>query len=339
MKTFLTAQEVVILKEAHRASRSKKHADRIKTILLLNLGYLYSQITKILLLDDTTLRNYFKEYQKGGLELLVEDKYEGKASFLNSNQLKQLDFYLDKNLHNTVKEIIVFVKNRFNVLYSVEGMTNLLHKMGFTYKKTKIVPGKANQERQIEFIKQYEELKKTKENDDVILFLDGTHPTHNTRNSYGWIKKGEEKYIKTNTGRERLNINGALNLETKDLTVFSVESINREATINLFWNLEKKYPTGQINCICDNATYYKNKDVTSYLTTSRINLIFLPPYSPNLNPIEKLWHFFHKKILYNQYYPTFKEFEETALTFFKNLKKYKPELNTFVTDNFHLIPT
>lgn len=153
VKTFLSAQEVVILKEARRASRSKKHADRIKTILLLNSGYTYSQITKILLLDDTTLRNYFKEYQRGGLELLVEDKYEGRTGFLNSNQQKQLVFYLDKNLYSTIKEIVVFVKNRFGILYSVEGMTNLLHKLGFTYKKTKIVQGKANLEKQVEFIK------------------------------------------------------------------------------------------------------------------------------------------------------------------------------------------
>ena len=281
METFLSAQEELILKEAHRASRSKRHADRIKTILLLNFGYSYKEVAKVLFLDDTTLRTYFKEYQKGGFDELVEDKYEGKMSFLTPKQQKHLILHLNENLYSTVKEIVLYVNQEFKISYSVEGMTNLLHKLNFTYKKTKIVPGKANLEKQKEFIIWYENLKKTKGKEDVILFLDGTHPTHNTRNAYGWIQKGVEKYVKTNTGRERLNLNGA----------------------------------------------------------SRIKLTFLPPYSPNLNPIEKLWHFFHKKILYNKYYPDFKEFEKESLNFFKNIKLYKKELDTFVTDNFHLLPT
>jgi transposase len=339
VKTFLSAQEVIILREAHRASRSKKHADRIKTILLLNIGYSYSEVAKVLFLDDTTTRTYFSEYQKGGLDELVEDKYEGRLSFLKLDEQKELVLYLDENLQHTIKEIVNFVKLKFKVSYSVEGMTNLLHKLGFTYKKTKIVPGKADLQKQKVFIKWYKNLKKTKKETDVILFLDGTHPTHNTRSAYGWILKGKEKYVKTNTGRERLNLNGALNLKTKDVTIFSEESINSLAIINMFWKLEKEYSKGNIYCICDNATYYKNMDVTSYLKTSRIKLKFLPPYSPNLNPIERLWHLFHKKILYNHYYPTFKEFRENTLNFFQNIKNYKKELDTFVTDNFHLVPT
>jgi len=97
-----------------------------------------------------------------------------------------LAYYLNQNLYSTVKEIVVFVNSRFGINYSVEGMTNLLHKLGFTYKKTKIVPEKANLEKQIEFIKMYQNLEGTMEKEDLILFLDGTYPTHNTKNSYGW---------------------------------------------------------------------------------------------------------------------------------------------------------
>lgn len=67
MRGFLTIEEIIILKEAHRAAQSKKQADRIKTILLLNQGLAYEKINKLLLLDDSTLRRYYREYEQTGL--------------------------------------------------------------------------------------------------------------------------------------------------------------------------------------------------------------------------------------------------------------------------------
>jgi transposase len=70
----------------------------------------------------------------------------------------------------------------------------------------------------------------------------------------------------------------------------------------------------------------------------RFKLLFLPPYSPNLNLIERLWRFFHQKVTYNHYFETFGEFKDAALTFFKNLKQYEKELSTLLTDSFQLFP-
>ncbi|MDR2346956.1 MAG: transposase [Planctomycetaceae bacterium] len=58
----------------------------------------------------------------------------------------------------------------------------------------------------------------------------------------------------------------------------------------------------------------------------KIIFVFLPPYSPNLNIVERIWKFFKKKILYNKYYEKFAQFSEACLGFFKNIKKYKNEL-------------
>ncbi len=64
MKDFLTAKEIEILQEAHHSSRLRKSADRIKTILLLNQGFSYAQVAKMLLLGEITIRRYEKEYKK-----------------------------------------------------------------------------------------------------------------------------------------------------------------------------------------------------------------------------------------------------------------------------------
>jgi len=64
---------------------------------------------------------------------------------------------------------------------------------------------------------------------------------------------------------------------------------------------------------CDNARYYRNKLVREYLVKSKIEMHFLPSYSPNLNPIERLWKFMYERILYNKYYEKFSEFKEAVL--------------------------
>lgn len=339
MKAFLSAQEVFVLKEAHRAARTKRPAYRINTILLLNQGYTYKQIAKILLLDTGTLREYYRQYRKEGVDGLLEDHYQGKQSSLTLEQEKALDIHLQEYTYLTAKEIRNYIKKTFGVKYSLEGTTKLLHRLGFTYKKTKRVPSKADSQAQEEFISQYEKIKESKDPEDRIYFLDAVHPIHNSMASYGWIKKGTIKELTANTGRQRLNLNGALSLEDMQVTVLSEETINADAMINMVKEIEIKQLEGTIYLIMDNARYNRAKRLKEYTDKSgRIKLIFLPSYSPNLNIIERLWLLFQKKILHNKYYPDFSDFKNACLSFFDNLKiRYQREMKTLLTDNFQII--
>ncbi|MCB0338532.1 MAG: transposase [Bdellovibrionales bacterium] len=76
-----------------------------------------------------------------------------------------------------------------------------------------------------------------------------------------------------------------------------------------------------------NARYYRNRLVREFLKTSKIQILFMPPYSPNLNLIERLWRFFKKVVLYNQYYEKFTDFRIAILHFFKNIKRYRTQLS------------
>ncbi len=343
MKSFLSPDEVVILQEAHHAARDKRKADRIKTILLLNQGYPYSEIARILLINNSTAREYFKEYQLLSLDGLVEDNYSGSESFLTTSEQHGLTLYLKTTTYRTIKQVVVFVEQKYGKKYSVEGMTYLLHKLGFVYKKTKIIPGKLDPVKQEEFKVKYQALKKSLNPQDKIYFLDASHPHHNNKSSYGWIPKGEERWIKTNTGRKRVNINGALNLgdEDHDPTIITrlEETINADAMILLIKNIEEHQPEGEIYLILDNARYNHAIKVKTYVKKSgRVHLIFLPSYSPNLNIIERLWLFFHQKILYDKYYETFPEFKTTVINFFLNINLYRKELKSRLTDSFQVIP-
>lgn len=338
MKDFLLPNEVDVLEEAHRAAQQKRAADRIKTILLLNEGYSYETIAHILRLDDATIRRYEKGYKAKGIDGLLESRYHGKDGYLTLTDEQELTEHLKTYTYQTVKEVAVYVAKRYHKTYSIEGMTHLLHRLHFVYKKTKVIPGKVNREKQEIFKQAYYELKQTKKSEDKIYFVDATHPQHNNMPFYGWIYKGETKAIKTNSGRTRLNLNGALNLEDMQITILSEKTINTHAMMRLILSIEEKQPTGDIFLVVDNASYNHSHELHLFLTDHpRIHLKYLPAYSPNLNIIERLWKFFHSKH-HDAYFEKFKEFETAVLSFFQNIHQYDSELKTLLTDSFQTLP-
>ena len=341
MKNFLNTDQIQELKIAHREAKRRKDiksTDKIKAILLINDGYSYEEISQILLLDDSSIRRYLKIYIKRNLKGLLENNYMGKSSYLSQEEQRELAEHLDSNIYPDTKSIIEYIKENFNITYTPKGIVPLLHKLGFVYKKTKRVPGKADPEAQEKFINEtYKEIKEIKGEHDPIYFMDGVHPQHNSMPAYGWIKKGITKKIPSNTGRSRININGALDIESLELIHREDISINADSTIALLQQIEEKNQLAeQIYIIADNARYYRSKLVTEYLKNSKIKIIFLPPYSPNLNLIERLWKFLNKKIRYNKYYESFLEFKNTCIDLLNNLHKYEKELRSLLTENFEI---
>ena len=339
---MLTDDQVLQLKLAHTQTREKRLADRIKAVLYVHFGLSYAEIAKLLLFDEVTVRRYFKQFQAKGVAGLLTYRYTGGQRRLTRQQEAELKIFLRDNTKRTAKEVVDHINKAYDLKFSVIGVTKLLHRLGFAYKKPKIVPGKVDRIKQKEFLKIYQETKAGLHSHDRIYFLDSTHPQHNTQPSYGWILKGKQndKLVKTNSGRERLNLNGALNFNDKTAIVLEEESINKETTIHLLETIKQKQKTGRVYLILDNASYYHARIVKRWiLHHPRFKLLFVPSYSPNLNLIERLWRFFHQKVNWNHYFETFEEFKSTTLEFFKNLKAYESELSTLLTDNFQLLPT
>ena len=150
--------------------------------------------------------------------------------------------------------------------------------------------------------------------------MDGVHPTHNTQLAYGWIKKGERKEVCANSGRKRLNLSGAIDIISQKLHIQEDKTLNAESTVAFLKKIEEAYPTkSKIHLFCDNASYYKNKAVVAYLNESKIEMHFLPPYSPNLNPIERLWKWMRERVMYNTYYECFENFKSAIIGFLESL--------------------
>lgn len=338
VKNFLTPKQKEDLEYRHRHCKEKRQADRIKTILSLNQGYSFGLIAEILQLDDSTLHNYYADYLEGGIEKLLSDDYTGGISRLSYEQLQALDLHMQEHIYTSSKEIKAYIEKTYGIVYTTEGVKKILERLDFTYKKPKSIPGKADRAKQEAFLKEYEALKATKQAEDKIYFMDGCHPMHNSIAAYGWIKRGKEKELKANTGRARLNINGAYNAEDNKVIVREDESVNAISTLSLIQQIIALQSTGIIYLIADNAKYYRSRLVREFLDkNTRVKLIFLPPYSPNLNLIERLWLFFKKKRLWNRYYEKYDEFKLECMSFFENINLYEAELKTLMTENFRLL--
>jgi len=334
----LPAEKVAELRAAHRGTRVKREADRIKAVLALASGWSAEDVAEILQVDADTVRSYFKRYHQGGLQSLSHVAFRGSACALDEEQLAILDVHLQETLYTTAKAVAHWVEETFGVSYTESGMTALLHRLGYVYKKPGLVPGKADPQAQERFLLEYEKLKQDKGEEDPVYFMDAVHPQHNPVIACGWIKRGEEHEVRSNTGRRRVNINGAIDLERMEPVVRFDDTVNADSTIALLEQLERLNPAAAIiYVICDNARYYRSKAVKAYLETSRIELVFLQPYAPNLNLIERFWKFFKKKILYNRYFATFDEFKSACEQFFNEPRKYYCELRSLLTENFAIV--
>ena len=160
------------------------------------------------------------------------------------------------------------------------------------------------------------------------------------RPAHGWFPKTQKTAIKATSGRKRLNIQGALDLETFQFTFIEGEKINAQTTRQMLEKLEARNPARKlIHVFLDNARYHHAKILQPWLESSerRVKLHFLPPYAPHLNPIERLWGVMHKWVTHNRHYATFSQFTEAILGFFREtLPKKWREFTDTVTDNFRI---
>ena len=299
------------------------------------------QISDALLLSEETLRLHLKEFQASKK---LKPKNGGSEEKLTSKQSQQLINHLQTHTYLYVKDIAVYVESMWNISYSISGMTDWLHRNRFSYKKPSLVPGKANLKAQEAWISSYNELRQNLAEDETICFADGVHPTHNTQVSYGWIRKGVRKEICSNTGRQRINLSGALDIVEKKVHFQENLMLNGESTIRFLEKIEQAYPPKKrIHLFLDNARYYKNQKVKAFLKTSKIEVHYLPPYSPNLNPIERLWKWMKQRVLYNTYYECFDDFKEAVVGFLESFSRMDPEselglaFTSHVRDHFRAI--
>lgn len=339
---FLSSADRIELEACVRRQREDHGiARRANAILLLDDGESCARIAKFLYLDDDTIRGWYKSYRQDGWDALAFDGWKGGQSRMKQAQEVALCAWLEARFCRSTVEIRAHVAAECGLNYSNSGCIKLLARLGFEYRKPKALPRVADAAKQAEFIAMYENMLNSLADDEAVYFADAVHPEYQSKPAFGWVKKGTNPTLKTTSGRARVNIHGALNLETFDTPFVAPITVDGVSAVQLLAKIEdRNHDKRIIHVIWDNAAYHKGPDVRAFLSRKncRIHLIQLPPYCPHLNPIERLWAVMHQHVTHNRAYPSQKQFTEAILKFFrKTIPKQWTGFRTQVTDNFRVI--
>jgi transposase len=145
-------------------------------------------------------------------------------------------------------------------------------------------------------------------------------------------------FVRAASGRQRFNVLGAWNAVTRQLTAVTNATVVNTATMcELLRKLAAQGLSGPITLVLDNARYQRNAAVQALAASLGIELLYLPPYSPNLNLIERLWRFTKREALYGRYHATFADFQAAIQDTLGQLStKHKDKLASLMTLNFQV---
>lgn len=331
-----------LIELAQDGSAEHRLARRANALLLLDDGMSCEAAAKVLFLNDDTIRIWYRQYQDDGIEGLASFGYEGGACRLTDEQQGRLKAWISETLPRSTSAIGAWILSEFGIDYeSRSGLIALLHRLGMEHRKPKAISRKLDPQIQAAFIAKYEALLNQLSADEAVMFADAVHPTHAARPVGCWAPKDTAVAITQSSGRQRLNIHGAIDLETGKTRMLDVPVVDAASTIMLLLAIEAMFPKMRlIHVFLDNARYHHAKLVQAWLARPecRIRLHFIPAYCPHLDPIERLWGLMHRHTTHNKTHATFKDFRAAILTFLRDEvpKKWRDFCDE-VTDNFRII--
>lgn len=335
-KITLTQAQKKDLEHRHKKARDSRESDRIKAILLRSEGWTIPMIAQALRKHEVSISRHIQDYLK---EEKLESAHLGSESKLTSFQTQELINHLTEYTYSHQHQIIAHIYQKWSIEYTVSGINKWLHQHGFSYKKPKSMPYQVDLAKQEAFINHYEQLKATLSKDESLYFMDAVHPTQATKVSSGWIRTGTDKPIKTTGSRTRLNIVGAIRLGYLAEAITSqYQTVNGESVVDFMGTLRlQNKEKGTIHLILDGAGYHKSQLVKENAEKFNIKLHYLPPYSPNLNPIERLWKVMNEKVRNNHCFHSAKEFRQKINEFFDiTLPNIGDSLDSRINDNFQV---
>ena len=214
-------------------------------------------------------------------------------------------------------------------------MRAYIKSIGIRHRKVNSIPAKANIEAQKKFHDEelQPRLEEAKAGKRTVYFVDAAHFVLGAFLGYLW--SFVRVFVRTPSGRQRFNVLGALNAVTKELVTITNDTYITSVQVGELLRQLAKDATTPITLVLDNARYQRCYFVIELAKELGIELLFLPPYSPNLNLIERLWKLVKKECLYSTYYENFALFRQSIQTFFTTMTHtHQEKLNSLLTLNF-----
>lgn len=314
--------------------------NRIRAILAIGDGNDIGKIASILRVSKTSIRQWFGKYLAGGLKTLTTiRKAGGRPSNLTKTQKRQLSQWITDGPQSVgfpgacwrSPMIQNLIQRKFGVFYNAKYISQLLKNLGFSYQKARFAVGGKNPDNQLkreEWLKQIwpKILKEATQKNAYLLFGDEVSFPQWGSLTYTWAPKGKQPTVQTSGNRKGYKVFGLIDYFTGKFFYKTLEErFNSESYKSFLWEVLGK-TRKQIILVQDGASYHTSKAMRLFFEqfNSRLTVYQLPSYSPDFNPIEKLWKNIKTDEIHLHYFPTFDSLKtkvEEALLRYSNRQK------------------
>ena len=265
---------------------------------------------------------WIQVYKEKGYDGLLGNNYGTNKTELE-NHSESILLSLSKQPPLCAAAAAARINEMTGIKRSEQQVRAFMKRHGLRFVKCGHIPAKADNEAQRQWVEDtLKPVIEAAQKEQVHLFFcDAAHFVLQPFLCFLW--SAVRVFIQASAGRNRINVLGAVNAVTKEVITFTNTTyITSDTLIQFLKQLKEKFSDKPIAIILDNARYQRCFVVKTIAASLGIHLLFLPPYSPNLNIIERLWKFTKKKILYAKYYAKPEEFHGAIQNFFNNINQH-----------------
>jgi transposase len=286
---------------------------KMEAVYLKSQGLAHRDICRLARISENTLRSYLRQYQEGGVERLKQTDRDGPTSELSGHR-RTIEEHFRRDPPRSTAQAAADIERITGVRRGLTQVRKFLKGMGLKFRKLGMIPAKADPAEQAKFLddRLWPRLRQARRLRRVVCFVDAAHFVHGTFLGYLWCFT--RLLIRGPSGRKRFNVLGAIDAVTRELTtVVNDTTIDAAAICELLRKLSARYPGQPLTLVLDNARYQRCEPVRLLASELRIEVLYLPAYSPNLNLIERLWKFVKKEVLTCRYYGDFARFKAAII--------------------------
>jgi transposase len=312
--------QLQVLADAIPQKRSWK---RVQAVILAKQGWTATHIAQSLGCSLRAVKNWVAQYNLGGVAALREQPRPGRPLSLDPEHYPRLRQRLeapptpeDGVCALRAADVRRILEREFGVMMGRQAVYELLHRLGYSDLMPRPHHEEANPEVQAFFkeivAEQIEAIAAHHPGKDVrVYFQDEARFGTQGTITRVWARKGSRPRAVRQNGREWLYVLMAVCADSGAASALIMPELNT-AVVNLFLEqFSRELPAGvHAVMIWDGAGFHSGKDL---VVPGNVSLIRLPPYSPELNPVENLWHYLRSHHWSNRQYEGYKGLEEEAI--------------------------
>ena len=307
---LISETDLQVAKYLKSHSKSRFIRDRMHVLYLRGKGHKPGVCAQMAMVSPNSVTRWIKTYIQSGLHGLQQlNNYRPKSELVYYRSTIKLDF--SKDPPQSVGQAAARIERLTGLKRGSTQVRHFLkHVLKYRYRKYRSLPGGKKSieelnEIQTDFMQKTLSplIKKASKGQIELFFMDASHPVMGFHTAHKWSEK--PIYVRSSSGRQRMNILGAMHAISKELFSITTEDYIKATTVvEMIRYMRKELPGKRIHIVLDNAKYQRCELVEKAAKKYRVNMCYLPPYSPNLNLIERFWKLLKKEVLAGVHHPT-----------------------------------